>query len=341
MSAGLALEETAPLHLRPASRRRTPALGHDGAARGLLRACGGADASGPPRPGSVGERRRRHLRRRLWADRRRGRARSRSRSPTAIRAPRRHRSVLARVPRTEIFRRTGIQFMPINTITSSLRTSVTDLAGRHRRVLMPDLCHLFLSGSRSGDTPIRRRRSCSTRRRGSGTTRCSRGSVFRGADAGARRSGRRFRQHSARAASQDSGRSSAAERSDSRDRTSDTRHRASASSARRSRRARHSSRRDIVVGRRRARRAAPDRRSQGRELHQRGRHQRHHSLPEERDGAVGLEGCRRGGAAPPPDIDALRRRSRRAVRAGRRRRSSTTSRLLQPAEHDSRDSTRS
>ena len=60
--------------------------------------------------------------------------------------------VLARVPRAEIFRRTGIQFMPINTIyqlAAHVRDGLAaDAAGI---LLMPDLCHLFLSGSRSGE----------------------------------------------------------------------------------------------------------------------------------------------------------------------------------------------
>jgi rhamnulokinase len=61
-------------------------------------------------------------------------------------------AVLARVPRAEIFRRTGIQFLPINTIyqlAAHVRDGLAaDAAGI---LLMPDLCHLFLSGSRSGE----------------------------------------------------------------------------------------------------------------------------------------------------------------------------------------------
>jgi rhamnulokinase len=60
--------------------------------------------------------------------------------------------VLARVPRAEIFRRTGIQFMPINTIYQ-LAAHVRDgLSPRADGLLLiPDLCHLFLSGERRGE----------------------------------------------------------------------------------------------------------------------------------------------------------------------------------------------
>ena len=75
--------------------------------------------------------------------------------PIAYRDPRTEGvmdAVLARVPRAEIFRRTGIQFMPINTIyqlAAHVRDGLAaDAAGI---LLMPDLCHLFLSGSRSGE----------------------------------------------------------------------------------------------------------------------------------------------------------------------------------------------
>jgi rhamnulokinase len=61
-------------------------------------------------------------------------------------------AVLARVPRAEIFARTGIQFLPINTIYQ-LAAHVRDGLSRDADgiLLMPDLCHLFLSGSRSGE----------------------------------------------------------------------------------------------------------------------------------------------------------------------------------------------
>ncbi len=75
--------------------------------------------------------------------------------PIAYRDPRTEGvmdAVLARVPRAEIFRRTGIQFLPINTIyqlAAHVRDGLAaDAAGI---LLMPDLCHLFLSGSRSGE----------------------------------------------------------------------------------------------------------------------------------------------------------------------------------------------
>ncbi|MEO5821425.1 MAG: rhamnulokinase family protein [Vicinamibacteraceae bacterium] len=61
-------------------------------------------------------------------------------------------AVLARVPRSEIFARTGIQFLPINTIyqlAAHVRDGLpADAAGI---LMLPDLCHLFLSGSRSGE----------------------------------------------------------------------------------------------------------------------------------------------------------------------------------------------
>jgi rhamnulokinase len=61
-------------------------------------------------------------------------------------------AVLARVPRAEIFARTGIQFLPINTIYQ-LVAHVRDGLSRDADgiLLMPDLCHLFLSGARSGE----------------------------------------------------------------------------------------------------------------------------------------------------------------------------------------------
>jgi rhamnulokinase len=61
-------------------------------------------------------------------------------------------AVLARVPRAEIFARTGIQFLPINTIYQ-LAAHVRDGLSRDADglLLMPDVCHLFLSGSRSGE----------------------------------------------------------------------------------------------------------------------------------------------------------------------------------------------
>lgn len=61
-------------------------------------------------------------------------------------------AVLARVPRSEIFARTGIQFLPINTIyqlVAHVRDGLSPDADGI--LLMPDLCHLFLSGARSGE----------------------------------------------------------------------------------------------------------------------------------------------------------------------------------------------
>jgi rhamnulokinase len=61
-------------------------------------------------------------------------------------------AVCATVPRAEIFGRTGIQFLPFNTIyqlVAHLRDGLAaDAAGV---LLIPDLCHLYLSGSRSGE----------------------------------------------------------------------------------------------------------------------------------------------------------------------------------------------
>jgi rhamnulokinase len=61
-------------------------------------------------------------------------------------------AVAARVPRAEIFRRTGIQFLPFNTIYQLVAHVRDGLAPGAAGVLMiPDLCHLFLSGARSGE----------------------------------------------------------------------------------------------------------------------------------------------------------------------------------------------
>ena len=61
-------------------------------------------------------------------------------------------AITARLTREAIFARTGIQFLPFNTIYQ-LAAHVRDgLSPRADRLLMiPDLCHLFLSGSRSGE----------------------------------------------------------------------------------------------------------------------------------------------------------------------------------------------
>ena len=62
--------------------------------------------------------------------------------------------VLARIPREEIYARTGIQFMPINTIYQlaaqrELQPGLLDHADRF--LLMPDLFHAWLSGERVGE----------------------------------------------------------------------------------------------------------------------------------------------------------------------------------------------
>jgi rhamnulokinase len=61
-------------------------------------------------------------------------------------------AVAAQVSRAEIFRRTGIQFLPFNTIYQLVAHVRDGLAADAAGVLLiPDLCHLFLSGSRSGE----------------------------------------------------------------------------------------------------------------------------------------------------------------------------------------------
>ena len=223
--------------------------------------------------------------------------------PIAYRDPRTEGvmdAVLARVPRAEIFRRTGIQFMPINTIyqlAAHVRDGLAaDAAGI---LLMPDLCHLFLSGSRSGEYT-----DASTTQLLDATTRQWDDALF--ARLGLPRAlmpalvdpGRRPGHAAAGARRPNRGRPG---RSDPRDRAGDARHR-----QRRRRHAAHAGLGlhlvgDVVVGRRRAHHAAPDRRGRGRELHQRGRRRRHHPLPEERDGAVGARRlpARVGQRAPP------------------------------------------
>jgi rhamnulokinase len=60
--------------------------------------------------------------------------------------------ILARIPRSELFARTGIQFLSLNTIYQ-LAAHVRDgLSPRARHLLLiPDLCHHFLCGSRRGE----------------------------------------------------------------------------------------------------------------------------------------------------------------------------------------------
>jgi rhamnulokinase len=61
-------------------------------------------------------------------------------------------AVCARVGREAIFRRTGIQFMPINTVYQLVAHLRDGLPPRADRLLMiPDLCHLLLSGARTGE----------------------------------------------------------------------------------------------------------------------------------------------------------------------------------------------
>jgi rhamnulokinase len=61
-------------------------------------------------------------------------------------------AVFARLPRERIFAQTGIQFLPFNTIYQ-LAAHVRDglPAGAARLLMMPDLCHHFLCGARTGE----------------------------------------------------------------------------------------------------------------------------------------------------------------------------------------------
>ena len=60
--------------------------------------------------------------------------------------------VLARVPREEMFARTGIQFLPLNTIYQLAAHQRDGFPAQARRLLLiPDLCHHFLCGSRLGE----------------------------------------------------------------------------------------------------------------------------------------------------------------------------------------------
>jgi rhamnulokinase len=61
-------------------------------------------------------------------------------------------AVFAKVPREEIFRRTGIQFLVFNTIFQlhvHAREGIP--AGARRLLMIPDLCHFHLCGSTSGE----------------------------------------------------------------------------------------------------------------------------------------------------------------------------------------------
>ena len=61
-------------------------------------------------------------------------------------------AVFAKVPRDEIFRRTGIQFLVFNTIFQLHAHVRQGLPEAARRLLMiPDLCHSHLCGSTSGE----------------------------------------------------------------------------------------------------------------------------------------------------------------------------------------------
>ncbi|HEY6543026.1 MAG TPA: FGGY family carbohydrate kinase, partial [Ktedonobacteraceae bacterium] len=58
--------------------------------------------------------------------------------------------VFARVPRDTLYRRTGIQFLPFNTLFQLYaheQVQPGELARAHRLLLIPDLLHCWLSGS--------------------------------------------------------------------------------------------------------------------------------------------------------------------------------------------------
>ena len=62
--------------------------------------------------------------------------------------------VLTRIPRETLYRRTGIQFMPINTLFQLYaheRMQPGELAHAHRLLLIPDLMHSWLCGSSSSE----------------------------------------------------------------------------------------------------------------------------------------------------------------------------------------------
>jgi rhamnulokinase len=62
--------------------------------------------------------------------------------------------VLALVPRAEIFERTGIQFLELNTLYQLFAHRDTLPAGASRLLMIPDLCHHHLCGSETGELTI-------------------------------------------------------------------------------------------------------------------------------------------------------------------------------------------
>jgi len=67
------------------------------------------------------------------------------------------------VPRDEIFRRTGIQFMEINTLYQLLamvRAQSPALGAAHRLLMMPDLFHYWLTGEAAGEFTIATTSQC-------------------------------------------------------------------------------------------------------------------------------------------------------------------------------------
>ena len=68
-----------------------------------------------------------------------------------------------RVPREEIFERTGIQFMEINTLYQLLSMSLSQspaLAAAETLLMMPDLFHYWLTGEKAGEFTIATTSQC-------------------------------------------------------------------------------------------------------------------------------------------------------------------------------------
>ena len=239
--------------------------------------------------------------------------------------------VLRKIPREEIFHRTGIQFLQFNTLFQLHEHAREGLpSGARRLLLIPDLCHHALCGSTSGEyTNASTTQLLDVRTRRWADDLFSRLSLPRelmpevvapGTPLGELRPA--LQKELGLRALQRAG-------------AGDPRHR--------QRGRRHAARarlglrlvRDVVPGRRRADGAPGEPRGGARELHERGRRPRYGALPEERDGAVDLR-------LVPPRVGGPGRRERPRVAAGRRRRDRAPAgprlprppALLQPAEHD-------
>ena len=80
-------------------------------------------------------------------------------------------AALAKVSARELYERTGIQLMPINTVFELAAMAAEHdpaLEAAETLLMIPDLMHYWLSGAGSPSTRTRRRRSASTRTRGPG-----------------------------------------------------------------------------------------------------------------------------------------------------------------------------